>query len=61
MIVLGPNRQVRMAFAFQEGDEFILSPFPEARNGKRPMMRFDTKEELETFAALRRHGVTWLS
>lgn len=60
MIVINNASQSRTAYAFEANGEFLLSPFPEARGGRRPIARFDSRDELETYAAARQHRVTWL-
>lgn len=54
------NRSARTVFAEQAGNEFVVSPFEEARNGYRPIGRFDSKEELEAYVASKRCVVQWL-
>lgn len=55
------NRKVRTVYAWQEGDEFFLSPFAEARGGRRPIDRFDSKEALEAYVEPRGCEVEWLT
>lgn len=59
MIIVGTNRKLRTVYAEQVGDEFILSPFPEYKAGRRPVNRFDSREQLEQYAASRRCEVIW--
>lgn len=59
MIIVGANNKQRMVYAEIMEGEFLLSPFPEVRGGRRPIARFDTKEELERHAANRRCEVQW--
>lgn len=61
MIIVGTNRKLRTVYAEQAGDEFILSPFPEYKNGRRPVNRFDSREELERSVENRRCEVVWLT
>lgn len=61
MRVIGNNRKIRTVYAWQEGDEFLLSPFPEAKGGRRPIDRFDNKEQLEASIDKRGCEVRWLT
>lgn len=59
MIIVGANNKVRTVFAMEINGEFLLSPFVETRGGRRPIARFDSKEELEIHAISRRCEVQW--
>lgn len=58
MIIVG-NRNTRVVYAEEIDGVFYLSPFPEVRNGRRPVARYDTKEELEAYATSRGCAVQW--
>lgn len=59
MIIVGANSKQREVYATEANGEFLLSPFPEVRGGRRPIMQFDTAEELEQHAANRKCTVQW--
>lgn len=59
MRIVGGNRSLRTVYAFEAGGELMISPYPETKGGRRPIGRFDTKEELEAYAADRRCEVQW--
>lgn len=60
MRIVGNNRK-RVVYAWQEGDEFMLSPFDTTKTGRRPIDRFDSKEELEAHVEPRGCEVKWLT
>lgn len=60
MLIVGTNRKLRTVYAEQAGDEFVLSPFPEYKAGRRPVNRFDSRKQLEQYAETRRCEVVWL-
>lgn len=47
-------------FAWQEGDEFMLSTEREVTNRRRPIERYDSKLELEKAVSDRGNKVVWL-
>lgn len=61
MIIVGANRKVRTVYAEQVGSEFLLSPFAEVKGRRRPVNRFDSREELEQYVTARRCEVVWLT
>lgn len=62
MIIVGANnRNTRVVYAEEIDGQFYLSPFPEVRNGRRPVARYDSKEELENHVTSRGCGVQWLT
>lgn len=61
MRIVGNSRNTRTVYAWQDGGEFMLSPFAEARNGWRPIDRFDSREELEARVMSRGCEVQWLT
>lgn len=61
MIIVGTNRRLRTVYAEQIGDEFLLSPFAEVKSNRRPVNRFDSREQLEQYANDRRCEVVWLT
>ena len=62
MIIVGGNRRkLRTVYAFEiEDGTFGLSPFPDIKNSRRPIARYDSKEELEAYVASRGCEVQWL-
>lgn len=61
MIIVGTNRKLRTVYAEQADNEFLLSPFAEVKGGRRPVNRFDSREQLEQYAVSRRCEVVWLT
>lgn len=59
MRIVGGNHSLRTVYAFEANGEFLLSPSPEVRGGRRPIGRFDSRDELEAYAAARRCEVQW--
>jgi hypothetical protein len=47
-------------YAWQEGDEWLLSTELETKHGRRPIERYDSKQELEQAVSARGNKVTWL-
>ena len=41
--------------------EFVLSPVREAENGRRPINRYDSEQELLEAASVKNCRVTWLT
>ena len=54
-----PQNRRRVAYAWQEGDEFLLSPFEAVQSGRRPIARFDDKQSLIKYATDKGHVVQW--
>lgn len=61
MRIVGSSNRVRTVYAWQEGDEFLLSPFAEAIGGRRPLDRFESREALEAHVEPRGCEVQWLA
>lgn len=61
MLIVGTNRKLRTVYAEQVGDEFLLSPFAEVKGKRRPINRFNSREQLEQYAETRRCEVIWLT
>lgn len=62
MIIVGAsNRNTRVVYAEEIDGQFFLSPFPEVRSGRRPVARYDSKEELETYVISRGCRIQWLT
>lgn len=59
MIIVGANSKQREVYATEANGEFLLSPFPEVRGGRRPIARFDSVEELEQHAINHGCSVQW--
>lgn len=59
MIIVGANIRQREVYAIEANGEFLLSPFPGVRGGRRPIARFDNAEELEQHAANHQCVVRW--
>lgn len=59
MIVQPAGRSARTVYAWQEGDEFMLSPFEGAKDGRRPIGRYNTAAEIEAIASQRGISVVW--
>ena len=60
MPVLNRRKARITLFAWQEGDEFFMSPYEEALHGRRPIERFDSREELEAAVRAKGNAVEWL-
>lgn len=61
MRIINPNRPARLTmYAWAEGDEFLLSPVPETKAGRRPVQRYSSRQELEQDVAGRGNRVQWL-
>lgn len=62
MIIVGPNRKTKIVYAWQEGNgEFMVSPYAEVKGGRRPVGRFDSKEQVEAYAVNRGRELQWLT
>lgn len=61
MIIVGSNRNTRTVYAEEIDGEFYLSPFPDVRNGRRPVARYDSREALEAYVSSRGCAVRWLT
>lgn len=61
LMVQQARRDTRVVYAWEEGGEFLLSPFRETRNGRRPIDRFNSRDEIEAKAAERGVVVEWLA
>jgi len=62
MKIINPNRSPRRTmYAWVEGEEFMLSPFAEVANTRRPIQRYDSRQDLERDVAAKGNVVQWLS
>lgn len=59
MRIITQGKRRRKVYAFQEGDEFMLSPLEQAINGYRPIARYGSKEELLATTRDRKCEVIW--
>ena len=62
MRIINPGKTARITvYAWQEGSEFLLSPSREIEHGRRPIQRYDSRQELEQDVAARGNTVEWLT
>jgi hypothetical protein len=59
MRIVSQQSDKREVFAWGEGDEWFLSPFPQVQNTRRPINRYNSREELLTAANAKHCRVTW--
>jgi hypothetical protein len=59
MRIITQNKRRRKVYAWQEEDEFLLSPFKAVQHGRRPIARFDSAQELERVASDKGCIVQW--
>lgn len=65
MRIITQNTRQRVVYAFKEEIsegvfEYFLSPVDSVTHGRRPIARFDTKQELEMVANNRNCKIEWL-
>lgn len=59
MRIISQQSEKREVFAWVDGGEFMLSPFPQSQNNRRPMNRYDSREALLAAANAKNCRVTW--
>lgn len=53
------SQKQREVFAWEDGEEWMISPFEEAQSMRRPIGRFNSRNELLTYAKERGVKVIW--
>ena len=61
MRIITGRKLRRKVYAWKEGGEFMLSPFEATSGNRRPIARFDSKQDLEAAARSRNCEVVWQS